>query len=251
MQEHVAHRPQDSEYAEHMEDPLARLESERREPSGARQRLQEQLQALDARLIALARELGERIEPATNAFLEADAHAASALEDADDTMTRRCTELEEAGYLLLATQSPVASDLRRTIAVLRSANDVQRSGNLLTHVVESLAWVHPPSLPADLRDNIRQLGAVSAEMYLRAGTAWEQHDALAAEDLERRDDQVDLLQKELLSDLYTGAQSIEESVSLGLIARYYERIADHAVELTRHLTFFLTGDRLVDRTDTD
>lgn len=234
-----------------MEDPLARLESERREPAGQRQRLQEQLQVLDATLIELTRELAERIPPATNAFLEADTHAAASFEDADDTMTRRCTELEEAGYMLLATQSPVATDLRRTIAVLRSANDVQRSGNLLTHVVESLTWVHPPSLPTQLRSNIRQLGEVSAEMYAHATAAWEQHDALAAEDLERRDDQVDLLQKELLSELYTGAQSIEESVSLGLIARYYERIADHAVELTRHLTFFLTGDRLVDRIDTN
>jgi phosphate transport system protein len=86
-------------------------------------------------------------------------------------------------------------------------------------------------------------------MFGSAADAWERRDALAAQDLERRDDQVDLLQKELLSDLYTGVQSIEESVTLGLIARYYERAADHAVELTRHLTFFLTGDRVSGRTD--
>lgn len=248
MQEHIAHTPID---AEHMDDPLARLESERRDPGGVRQRLNEQLQDLDDRLILLMRELADRVPSATSAFLEADVHSAEALESVDEAMTRRCTELEEAGYLLLATQSPVARDLRRTVAVLRSANDVQRSGNLLTHVVESLSWVHPPSLPTVLRDTIRQLGDVSAEMLHEAVRAWEQHDALAAEDLERRDDQVDLLQKELLSELYIGTQSIEESVSLGLIARYYERIADHAVELTRHLTFFLTGDRLVDRIDTN
>jgi phosphate transport system protein len=237
--------------AEDMDDPLARLESEHRDTSGARQRLHEQLEELDAQLIALMRDVSERVSSATEAFLEADAHRASSLEMADTDVTRRCTELEEAGYLLLATQSPVATDLRRTIAVLRSVNDVQRSGNLLKHVVESLNWIHPPSLPVELRDNIRQLGAVSAEMFGRATTAWKQHDALAAEDLERRDDEVDLLQKELLSELYTGRQSIEESVSLGLIARYYERIADHAVDITRHLTFFLTGDRLSDRIDTE
>ena len=237
--------------ADAVDDPLSRLESGRRDTSGARQRMHEQLQDLDERLIALTRAVAQRVPAATDAFLEADTHLAASLEQADVELTQRCTELEEAGYLLLATQSPVAGDLRRTIAVLRSVNDVQRSGNLLTHVVESLNWVHPPSLPAQLRDNISQLGSVSAEMFGRAATAWEQHDALAAEDLERRDDEVDLLQKELLSDLYTGNQSIEESVSLGLIARYYERIADHAVDLTRHLTVFLTGDRLVDRSDTD
>ncbi|HEX6256766.1 MAG TPA: phosphate uptake regulator PhoU [Euzebyales bacterium] len=233
------------------DDPLTRLEAERRESGHARQKLQEQLVELDCQLIAMMRELADRVRPSTEAFLEADTHAAGTLAEADAALTRRCTELEESGYLLLATQSPVATDLRRIIAVLRSVNDVQRTGNLLTHVVESLSWVHPPSLPGDLREQIAQLGEVTATMLAAAATAWTNHDALAAEDLERQDDQADLLQKMLLSELYTGTQSIEESVSLGLIARYYERAADHAVELTRHLTFFLTGDRLSDRTDTD
>lgn len=238
--------------AQHMtDDPLSRLEIERRETGAARQRLHEQLEDLDGQLVTMMRELAGRVQPATAAFLEADSHAAASLIEADADLTRRCTEVEEAGYLLLATQSPVATDLRRIIAVLRSANDVQRTGNLLTHVVESLSWVHPPSLPRELRSTIEQLGAVAGTMLDNAVTAWVNHDALAAEDLERQDDQADLLQKMMLSELYTGTQSIEESVSLGLIARYYERAADHAVELARHLTFFLTGDRLSDRTDTD
>lgn len=234
-----------------MDDPLARLEAERRKPAATRQRLDAQLQMLDDGLIAMMRELAARVKPATSAFLEADTHAATSLEEADAVMTQRCTHVEEAGYLLLATQSPVAADLRRAIAALRAVNDIQRSGNLLTHVVESLAWVHPPSLSTTLRDSISQLGDVSGEMFGSAADAWERQDALAAADLERRDDQVDLLQKELLSDLYTGSQTIEESVTLALIARYYERIADHAVELARHLVFWLTGDRLIDRDDTN
>jgi phosphate transport system protein len=239
----------ESPATENMDDPLTRLESERRELGGSRQRLHDQLEDLDQQLIALIRELTTRLLPGTNAFLEADSHRAASLTTADLDLTRRCTALEETGYVLLATQSPVARDLRRTIAVLRSINDVQRAGNLLKHVLESLNWVHPPSLSNELRDYIRQLGSASAEMFGNVATAWEQHDALAAEDLERRDDEVDLLQKELLSELYTGTQSIEESVTLGLIARYYERIADHAVEIARHLTFFLTGDRLPNRHD--
>jgi phosphate transport system protein len=237
--------------AQQMSDPLARLEAERREPGTARHRLHEQLELLDEQLIVMMRTVAERTQPTTDAFLEADAHAASRLIAEDQALTSRCTELEEAGYLLLATQSPVATDLRRIIAVLRSVNDVQRTGNLLAHVVESLSWVHPPSLSKELRQVIRQLGEVASSMLASAADAWEHHDALAAEDLEQRDDEADLLQKMVLSELYTGTQSIEESVSLGLIARYYERAADHAVELTKHLTFFLTGDRLTDRTDTD
>ena len=248
----MEHPPRTVTDAQRMtDDPLSRLEIEHREAGVARHRLHQQLEELDDQLIGMMRDLASRVQPATAAFLEADSHAAASLIDADAELTRRCTELEETGYLLLATQSPVATDLRRIIAVLRSVNDVQRTGNLLTHVVESLSWVHPPSLPRELRSTIEQLGAVAGSMLDNAVTAWVNHDALAAEDLERQDDQADLLQKMMLSELYTGSQSIEESVSLGLIARYYERAADHAVELTRHLTFFLTGDRLSDRTDTD
>jgi phosphate transport system protein len=76
--------------------------------------------------------------------------------------------------------------------------------------------------------------------------AWRRHDPLAATELQVRDDHADLLQKVLLTDIYTGSQSVEESVSLALIARYYERIADHGVEMARQVTYFLTGDRLTD-----
>lgn len=232
------------------DDPLERLELERREPSGSRREFQEQLALLDERLIDIGQDVSDRIMPVTRAFLEADSHAASELILRDAQLVHRCTLLEETCYVLLATQSPVAADLRRVVAVLRSISDVQRSSNLLSHVAESLAWVHPPSMSQELRDTILQLGQVSSEIVASAIQAWREHDSLAASELERRDDQVDLLQKVLLSELYTGSQSIEESVSLGLIARYYERIADHGVEMAHQLAYFLTGDRLHDRDDT-
>jgi phosphate transport system protein len=148
---------------------------------------------------------------------------------------------------MLARQQPVASDLRRIVAILRSVADVTRSAYLLRHVAESLTWVHPPSMAADLRRTIGDLGEVSAEVFAGAVTAWATHDALAANELNARDDQVDFLQKALLTELYTGpGQSVEEAVSLALIARYYERVSDHGVEMARHVTYFLTGQRLGD-----
>jgi phosphate transport system protein len=107
------------------DDPLSRLEVEHRDAGSSRQRLHHQLEALDQQLISIMREVADRVGPTTDAFLEADAHAASSLIDLDKDLTARCTELEETGYLLLATQSPVATDLRRVIAVLRSVNDRQ------------------------------------------------------------------------------------------------------------------------------
>lgn len=226
------------------EDPLARLEQERATRPASRVKFRAMLTECDRLLIEVASLVASAIVPVTMAFLQADRHAASDHIAATKVIGQRCLELEETGYVLLARQSPVAGDLRRIIAVLRCAREVERSGNLLRHIAGSLTWVHPPSMPDCLRQVISQLGAVSSEIYYGAVEAWRRHDGLAAPELINRDDQVDLLQKVLLTELYTGEQSVEESVSLALIGRYYERIADHGVELARQVAYFVTGDRI-------
>jgi phosphate transport system protein len=226
------------------EDPLERLEQERRERPVSRVEFQAQLSACDGLLIDVASLVAGAIIPVTTAFLQADRYAASERIEESSKIQRRCIELEDVSYLLLARQSPVAGDLRRVIAVLRCAREVERSSDLLRHIAQSLTWVHPPSMPNALRQVIRQLGDASSDIFHRAVKAWRHHDGLAAPELEARDDQVDLLQKVLLTELYTGQQSVEESVSLALISRYYERIADHGVELAHQVTYFVTGDRI-------
>lgn len=224
-------------------DPLAWLEAATREP-GVRVDFQAQLLASDRALVGVTRQVAGAIEPVTTAFLQADAHGATAAHTVDEDVDRRCRDLEEACYLLLARQSPVGSDLRRVVAVLRTAAGVQRSASLLVHVAESLTWVHPPSMPEEVRETIAQLGEVAADIMGRAADAWETHDGLAAVDLEERDNQADLLQKCLLTELYTGHQSVEEAVSLALLARYYERIADRGVEAARQVAYMVTGERV-------
>lgn len=226
------------------EDPLERLEQEHRQRPMSRVEFRAQLDASDRLLIEIASLVASTIVPVTTAFLQADRYVASEHRASAGQIHQRCAELEDAGYLLLARQAPVAGDLRRIIAVLRCAREVQRSDNLLRHIADSLTWIHPPSMPEHLRQVISQLGAISSEIFHGGIEAWRRHDGLAAPELETRDDQVDLLQKVLLTELYTGQQSVEESVSLALISRYYERIADHGVELACQVAYFVTGDRV-------
>lgn len=210
----------------------------------ARVVFQEQLAALDRQLVEVADLAARAITPVTSAFLEADRYRAAEHVATAQEVQRRCVELEETGYVLIARQSPVAGDLRRIIAVLRCSREVQRTGHLIAHIAESLTWIHPPALGEHLRQIILQLGGVSAEVFARAVEAWRSHDSLAALELESRDDKVDLLHKVLLTELYTGQQSVEESVSLALLGRYYERIGDHGVELARQVAYFVTGERV-------
>ena len=226
------------------EDPLERLLTPQDTRAGSRQEFAQQLEGLEQRLIALAEQIAEGVEPLTTAFLDADEDAALAWRDTDEGIARGCEELEEACYLLLARQSPVATDLRRVVATLRCTAEMRRSSNLLRHVAGSLTWVHPPSLSGSVREVVGQLGATAAHIYRGAVRAWREQDSLAAVELQEADDQADLLQKVLLTEIYTGDQSVEEAVSLALIARYYERVADHGVELARAVSYVVTGERL-------
>ncbi len=222
-------------------DPLTRLEDSH-QPT-MRLNFSDALVDCDRALVAVGDKVAAAITPMTEAFLLGDGHTASHLVAADKEVDRACHELEERCFLLIAQQAPVAGDLRRLVAVLKCVQDVSRSGDLLRHVGESLTWIHPPSLPAELRETVEQLGTVSHSLFTQGLKAWAEHDALAANELEQEDDQVDLLQKVLLTDLYTGTQSVEEAVSLALIARYYERIADHGVEIARQASYVVTGQR--------
>jgi phosphate transport system protein len=140
------------------DDPIQWLEAERRGQGSSRVEFHQQLEDCDAQLVAAAGIVADAVVPVTHAFLEADSHVAREFLAADTRVRHLSRELEEACYLLLARQSPVAVDLRRVVATLRSGQSIDRSSNLLRHVAESLTWVHPPSMADELRTTIRQLG---------------------------------------------------------------------------------------------
>lgn len=222
-------------------DPLSEPDSDQQ--PRLRLGFYEALEDCDRALLAVGARVAEAIRPMTEAFLTGDAQTAARWIAADRAVDVACQQLEERCFLLIARQSPVAGDLRRLVAVLKSVQDVARSGDLLRHVGESLTWIHPPTLPHELRETVQQLGDVSHDLFVRGLQSWQDQDALAANELEQDDDQVDLLQKVLLTDLYTGTQAVEEAVSLALISRYYERIADHGVEIARQTSYAVTGER--------
>lgn len=218
-----------------------------REPAGAaRREFRAQLHELEARLVDAADRVTTGCADITRAFLDGDHEAATRAETACQELGRTCLEIEQDAYLLLARQSPVARDLRRIMVIVRSSGNIERSGSLLGHVAESLAWVDPTQLAGELRELVARLGAVSARIWAGAVAAWRAHDGLAAVELQRDDDEVDDLQRRLLREIYAGSCTVEEAVTLALIGRYYERVADHAVTLARGVTYIVTGDRLVD-----
>jgi len=230
-------------------DPLASFAAQLEQAPGGRIELQQGLTMCRDRLVELGLAVADRIVPVTTAFLEADVATARDHAAVEPMITSGCTALEDACLLLLARQSPVGRDLRQIVAIIRSIGSVDRGAQLIVHVAASLTWVHPPSMSARLREILADLAGHAAEVFRAGVEAVRRHDGLAAVELQRTDDAVDLLHKQLLSELYSGDQSTDESISLALIARYYERLGDHGVDLARQVTFAVTGERAPDDHD--
>lgn len=227
-------------------DPLAALAAQMGTPAGSRVELSHGLDMCRDRLVELAEAVAQRIVPVTEAFLAADVAAAREQAAIEPLIRQGCTDLEDACLLLLARQSPVGRDLRRVVAVIRSISSVDRGAQLIVHVAQSLTWLNPPSMSPRLRSVLADLADQAAVVFRGGVEAVRASDGLAAVELQRTDDAVDLLHRQLLTELYSGDQSHDESISLALVARYYERLGDHGVELARQVTFAVTGTRAPD-----
>lgn len=151
--------------------------------------------------------------------------------------------MEDRGFLLLAREAPVGGDLRRLVAILRLVLAVERSGALLRHAAETVAGLDPAGLPDDLRELLDRLATASADVFRQGIDAWRQRDGLAVHEVDHADRDVDGLRQRLLVRAAQLA-SAADTMALGLLGRYYERIADHGVAFARDGAFVVTGLRL-------
>lgn len=202
------------------------------------------LDGIDDELVGGALLVAEAMPAITRAFLigdpacidEARGHAADILE--------RCRHVEEQGFVLIAREAPVSGDLRRLVAILRLVNDVERAGRLMRHVAESVERMDPRLLPAELRQQLQELAHRSVEVFRRGLDAWRQRDALAVHELSRLDNDVDTLRTGLLVHARELDGAPSDVLVLGLLGRYFERLADHGVAFAQHVTFVVTGERV-------
>jgi len=202
------------------------------------------LDSIDDELVGGALLVAEGLPRISRALLAGDGNCIVESRGMDSDVHDRCRHIEEQGFLLLAREAPVAGDLRRLVAILRLVTAVERSAALLRHVAETLEHFDPRLLPVALRTQVEELGSQTAEVYRRGVDAWRQRDGLAVTEVDRRDEAVDALQAQILERAEVEVEGPTELLLLGLLARYYERIADHGVSFAQHAAFAVTGQRV-------
>jgi phosphate transport system protein len=194
------------------------------------------LEQLDETVLRMFSLVCEALEGATQIFLSPDRDAARAL------VTRE--QLIDA--LHIAAERDVLNELirpnlddterqHRLLLILRVLPELERSGDLAEHIASHAAqglarWLTPRALSL-----VSQMGALGLEMWEMAADAYARGDASAAEVLRARDDEIDDLHVSLTAELAAGGISIPVAIEMGLVARYFERLGDHAVNVTRRL----------------
>lgn len=211
---------------------------------GTRGAFHRTLDALDDAFTATAVAIGEAMPVLHRAYLAGDDACIDRARALAATTSQRIHAVEDAAFVMLAREAPVGGDLRRLVAILRLVNDVDRCAALLRHVCETLRRLDPRTLPPSLRATVDELARCAGEVFLRGVDAWRHRDALAVTEVDDLDELVDRLQLELYADL-AGSEGLGDApLVVGLIARYYERLADHAVAIARDTAFVVTGHRV-------
>jgi phosphate transport system protein len=213
--------------------------------AGPRLAFRRTLEGIDELFTAAAVAVGEAMPGFHRAYLAGDRRV---IDDARALARRTASEMagvEQSAFVLLAREAPVGRDLRRLVAILRLVHDVERSAALLRHVCETLRRLDPRTLPPRLLSFVEELGGRATEVYVRGVEAWRRRDALAVSEVDELDELVDGLQLRVYAELSSIVGLGEAPLVVGLVTRYYERLADHAVTISRDAAFVATGDRVV------
>jgi len=205
---------------------------------------QEELDGVSQSLVDLSNMASDAMHSATRALLEADLKIAEEVISYDEKIDLYQHDLDTRIIDIIARQQPVASDLRALVTALRMSADLERMGDLAHHIAKVARFRHPEKvIPAELTDLVNHIGSVAETISRKIPTVIETRDIELALQLEKDDDEMDKLHRQLIGLLTnnTWKHGVESAVDITLLGRYYERFADHAVSVSRRVYFLVTG----------
>ncbi len=210
-----------------------------------REEFRADLAQISRTLVMMADAVRTAMRRATGALLKADQTDAEQVVYGDAEIDAFCRIVEDKVYDVVARQAPVASDLRVVLTALHAGADLERMGALAEHVAKTALRRHPASaVPPELTGVVERMGEVADLLAGKITHALTNLDAVAAAQLERDDDAMDDLHRELFQIVLgpDWPHGVEAAVDAALLGRFYERYADHAVNVGKHVVFLVTGE---------
>jgi phosphate transport system protein len=203
-----------------------------------------ELDQLADELAGMCSMVGDAMELATRALLEADLGLAEQVIGDDTKVDEARSSSEEHAYALLALQAPVATDLRTVLAAIHAAESLERMGDLALHVAKAARRRHPQHvLPEQVAPYFSEMGRVAVSLARQAEQVILSKDVEQARALEDADDEMDDLHRHLFTVIMDREwpHGVAAAVDVTLLGRFYERFADHAVSVANRVVFVVTG----------
>ncbi|HWT90074.1 MAG TPA: phosphate signaling complex protein PhoU [Solirubrobacterales bacterium] len=214
-------------------------------PDGIRVEYQEELANLEASALEGLDMVNVALARTMEAVEHQDIELAQVVINDDDRIDGRYLEVHQSLITLLATQSPVATDLRLISSLLHVLKSIERMGDQCVNVckVIPLSGTEAPADP-EMVKLILTMGGHTRTLITQSKRAFEERNEEMARDLVRRDDVVDNLNREcfhLALEIGDDADKREWAMTMLLAARAIERIADNAVDIGEQVAFVVTG----------
>lgn len=203
-----------------------------------------EMELIDQDVVRMGALVEAAISEANLALAENDCARAEQVMAGDDAIDQVFVSIEKQALVILAQQAPVARDLRLVITILRAVNELERAGDLAYNIAKTVCKRPTAGRPKAIGTLIYQLGEGSMELLKKSIDAWAHKDVSLAAEIVDLDDDIDDLYGQLFHELYAdpGDVDFETALNLVLIARWFERIADHGVNIAEGIRYYVTGD---------
>ena len=207
--------------------------------------LLQEIDKLQTTLLALTATAKGAVERAVKSVDDRDAGLAQAVVDGDVELDRAEVELEEDCLKILALYQPVATDLRRIVAVMKINNDIERIGDLAVNIAERALFLCTQP-PVEAPPDLAEMRTKALAMLNRSLDALVRLDAKLAHEVRAADDEVDDLNREVFREFCAAVRKNPERVDCLVshlsVSRHLERIADYATNIAEDVIYLLEGD---------
>ncbi len=208
-----------------------------------RKTFHQQLEDLYLDLLRMSNVTVEMLERTRTAFQNLDRELADDIIAGDDELDDFIVRIEENGVELLARQAPVAIDLRTIIVIMRLALHLERVADLCVNICKAINNLQGYTLSPWIKENMDEMFKRSSKMLVSAIESFKQHDVKLAEELSTMDDIVDKINRTFLTSYdRESEEELELIIRVVMIARFLERVADHAVDIGESVRYMVTGE---------
>ena len=209
-----------------------------------RNRLDEQLELLNTELIRMGALCEDGISQAAQVLVTRDEALRRAVDETEQEIDRKEREIESLCLKLLLQQQPVAKDLRQISAALKMITDMERIGDQAEDIGEIITFLGGRG--AENSNLLREMARSTIKMVTESVDAYVKHDTALADQVIAEDDTVDdyfaRVKKDLIKRIAQDPDDGEFALDLLMIAKYFERIGDHATNIAEWVIFSVTGE---------